>query len=286
MLNLRYLATFLVVVRTGSLRGAAAERGLSPATVSHQIQRLEADIGAPVLLRGARCRPSPVGARLLPHAESLLRVNARAMAAVADPQLHLGAASNIGIYLLPPVLRRLRQGGAVPACAVSVADNATVTERLEEGAVDLALLETWQERAGFDAVCWRDEPLVVIVPPGHPWALRQRITADELAGSRLLAGEPGTGTGRLLRAFLARCEGGPAIAGELGSTEAVKRAVAHGEGISLVLAGTVDEEVTAGRLAAIPLAGPGLSKPLWAVWRRGHAVPGRDAVLASLQHAA
>lgn len=107
---------------------------------------------------------------------------------------------------------------------------------------------------------------MVIVPTDHPWAARRRVHARDLAGGPLLAGEPGSGTGRLLRNYLAQAGLEPCIGMTLGSTEAVKQAVMNGLGISLVLAGTVSDAVHAKRLCALPLARGGLRKTFHAVW--------------------
>jgi DNA-binding transcriptional LysR family regulator len=99
----------------------------------------------------------------------------------------------------------------------------------------------------------------------------------------LIGGEPGTGTGRILRNCL--CDGrAPArpIA-ELGSTEAVKRAVIAGFGVSVVLALAVSEEAKSGRLVARPLK-PALRKPLYLIWRED--VPASHPLIAHLRHAA
>jgi len=55
----------------------------------------------------------------------------------------------------------------------------------------------------------------------------------------------------------------------LGSTEAVKNAVRAGLGISIVLASSVEDEVAAGHLVAVPIKGVNLDKDLFVVHRRG-----------------
>src|SRR3546814_11728194 len=50
---------------------------------------------------------------------------------------------------------------------------------------------------------------------------------------------------------------------QLGSTEAVKQAVRAGLGVSIVLEGSVEEEVRAGSLRALPLADAELAKDLY-----------------------
>lgn len=61
----------------------------------------------------------------------------------------------------------------------------------------------------------------------------------ELYGVPILGGGSGTGTGHLRRQKLGRRAARLTVVTDLGSTEAVKQAVRHGLGISLVLAGTV-----------------------------------------------
>ena len=72
------------------------------------------------------------------------------------------------------------------------------------------------------------EPLVVIVGPGHPWADRASVSADELAGETPLGGEPASGTGTLLHSTFG-----------------------------------ADGEVAAGRLHSLALDGPPLRKTHW-----------------------
>jgi DNA-binding transcriptional LysR family regulator len=108
---------------------------------------------------------------------------------------------------------------------------------------------------------------VVIVPPGHGWARRHAIDIEQLRDAALLGGEPGTGTGRNLRDALAESGVDLAVTRSLGSTEAVKRAVQAGNGVLIVLASAVDQEVRAGVLVALPLSGRPLSKTLYAIHR-------------------
>ena len=139
-----------------------------------------------------------------------------------------------------------------------------MAKRLETADLHLGLMEWEGGRSGFNSVEWRREPVVLIVPPAHPLSRRRVITRKELIGAPMLGGEPGTGTGRLLRAYFGP-DAAPVVKMQLGSTEAVKQAVAAGLGISMVLASAVRRETAAGELCAIPFADPPV-KALYAVW--------------------
>ncbi|MEC7288836.1 MAG: LysR family transcriptional regulator [Pseudomonadota bacterium] len=278
MLNLLWVRSFLTVVETGSFQAAANQLGLAQPTISLHIQKLEDQLGTTLLQRSRnRCRPSSSALAFIPHGESLLALNQRAVDSVKAQTVRVGASSNIGIYLLQPYLKTYQHKQAEPF-ELSIDKNSRIADLLETGQLDIGLMEWWDRRPGFEAKSWRCEPLVLIVAPDHPWAGRTLVTREELKAVALLGGEPGTGTGRLLNAYFGTTWQPLAPGLQLGSTEAVKQAVRCGLGVSLVLRSCVDAEVRAGSLVALSLDPPGLHKTLWAIWRkptptRGGAVP-------------
>lgn len=265
--SLDCLESFVAVAELGAVTAAAKWLGCSQPTVSQHLTRLEAQLRQPLLAR----RPSgltltPEGHRLLPLARSLLSLDQQLLAPEEQVSLRLGVCSNVGTYLLPELLTELRRRGqTLPR--VAIAGNPEIARRLLAREIDVALMEWWTERPGLTTRVWREEPVVAIVPPDHPLARRKTISLAALRGEDLLGGEAGTGTGRLLRTALS-ADQSLEVRMTLGSTEAVKRAVAAGLGISLVLQLSVAEHLT-GRmtgLAVRPLA-PALRKPLRVVWR-------------------
>ncbi len=265
-LDLAQLDTLLMLVECGTFSKAGACLGLAQSTVSQHLRRLEEAVGAPLIVRGQRgCKPTAAALQLLPYAKSLLRLEQRAVDAAGARLLRLGACSNIGIYLLPRLLREFQQTGGNPPELI-IGSNPQTVHHLENAEVDAALLEWWDERDGFSWQPWYTEPLVVIVASDHPLSSTTAISATELSRLMLIGGEDGTGTGRLLRNYLANGHM-PNVSMRLGSTEAVKRAVEAGLGVSLVLACAVEQEVRDGRLCAIPLRDQPLQKSLRLVWR-------------------
>lgn len=256
-------------MRARNFRAAARALGLSQGAVSQHVRKLETVLGAALLVRHARgCAPTVEGTEFVPYAESLLRLNARALAALAGRRIAVGASSNIGIYLLPSCVKAYldETGGSHPV-DVSIHPNPAIADMLDAGEIDVAAMEWWDERPGCVARLWRREELVVIVPRDHPWAELPHISRALLKGASILGGEPGTGTGRLLARYFGDETRDIRVTARLGSTEAVKQAVKAGLGISLVLAGTVAAECRAGVLAAVPLEGERPRKELYVVCR-------------------
>jgi LysR family transcriptional regulator, low CO2-responsive transcriptional regulator len=267
-LDLGHLAAFLAVIQTGNFRAAARRLGHAQPTVSQHVKRLETSLGTALVERRTDgCRPTPAGHAFRPYAENLLRLAERARAALAGQRrLVIGAATNIGVYMVQPAIHLFERDANGVTIDLVIAGNPEIAARLEDGALDLALLEWWDRRPGFAALAWREEALVAIVAPDHPWAVREAISIGEVASASLIGGEPGTGTGRILAEALRESGVKLAAARALGSTEAVKRAVEAGNGVSIVLAGTVEQEVISGRLVALPIRGADLRKTLYAAF--------------------
>ena len=262
MLNLLHAKTFLAVLSERGFRAAARDLNLSPSTVVEHIKQLEEDLAAPLLVRRRGIvEPTSQGAAFAPLARAMLDTAARSRVVIAQSALRIAASSNIGTYLLQSMLAAFQASDPV-SIDLWIGPNPEIADRLSNGNADVALMEWWSDRPGFQAHAWRREPLVVIVAPDHPWAVRNAIEATELASQPLLGGEAGTGTITLLRQELGPLAKGLAAVGGFGNTEAVKRAVRAGRGISLVLAAAVADEVKAGQLVALPLTGLELAKEL------------------------
>jgi DNA-binding transcriptional LysR family regulator len=263
-MNLKHLESFLAVVRAGGFRQAAQVTGLSQPALSQHLQKLERELGGELIERHHNgCSPTPAGTALVSYAEIMLRIADRARALFDRGTLSIGASSNIGIYLLQPFLRAYRDLYPQDAFEVVVDRNPAISERLSNAGVDVALMEWWDDRPGFTGRLWRRDELVVIVPPSHSWAQRDEIPSTELVGCELLAGESGSGTWRIVQSQLGPIADSISVSITLGSTEAVKRAVEAGLGISLVLASCVTDELASGRLKALRVQGVRLQKSLF-----------------------
>lgn len=265
MLSLGPLRSFIAVAETGGIRSAARRLELSPAAVMDHLLQIERELGATLLLRRPQgVRLLPPGSALLPFARAMLETSAQAHDAVTNNGVSLSASSNTGIYMLLPALAAFERETGLRT-NLWVGPNHQVRERLLSGFSVCAVMEWWTPEGGFEARPWREEPLTLITAPDHPWARRGRINLDDLVTETVLGGEPGTGTGRVLRESLGEIADRLNLRGGFNSTEAVKHGVRAGLGVSLLLASAVREEIAAGTLAAPRLAGVRLTKTLWII---------------------
>jgi DNA-binding transcriptional LysR family regulator len=96
--------------------------------------------------------------------------------------------------------------------------------------------------ARVSALPLRDDRLVALVPRGHPWARRRRVSLGELNGQPMLFREQGSATRALLSAALERAGISSDVVLELGSREALREAVAAGLGIGCIFEGEIGRD--------------------------------------------
>src|SRR5579875_1636319 len=147
MEDVHQLKVFLAVAEQLSFTRAAEGLYLTQSAVSHQIAKLERQLGAALLSRqGRNVTLTAIGRELVPHARRVFAALADAEAAVrraARPDaghLRVGATSTACQYLIPEALREFRE--CYPGFTLSIlpADSPALAERLLEGAIDLAVM--------------------------------------------------------------------------------------------------------------------------------------------------
>ena len=108
--------SFLAVLRSGSLSGAARDLELTQPTVGRHVAELETALGQPLFLRSqAGLSPAPAALHLRPHAEAMEAAAAallrEASGALDEPEgvVRLTASEIIGVEVLPPMLTAFRE---------------------------------------------------------------------------------------------------------------------------------------------------------------------------------
>jgi len=269
VINLNHANTFLAVVEERGFRAAARRLGLAASTVVEHIDQLEADLAASLLVRDrGNVALTDRGQLFEPLARALVDTAIRCRTIVSETTIRVAAASNAGVYLLQPKLASFAAESGI-AVEPWIGSNPEVAARLQTGAADVAIMEWWDNHSGFKATAWRREPLVVIAPPHHPFARRSSILPEDLLNETVLGGEAGTGTGRILRRALGAIADRLVVRTGYGSTEAIKRAVRAGHGISIVLAAAVEDEVASDLLATVGISSVTLEKEITFVAPRG-----------------
>jgi DNA-binding transcriptional LysR family regulator len=272
-LSLDQLHTFSHVVELGSFSAAARRLNLTQPAVSLQIKHLESRLGVRLIERiGRRAQPTAAGRDLIGHVQRIDEAVTGALNAAAyhrdggTGRLRLGTGATACIYLLPPVLRALRQKFPSLEIVVSTGNTPDILSSLEDNAIDLALVTLPAPGRNFQVMWTRDDELVAIFPPGAD-ALPARITATFLAGQPLVLYEAGGHARRVIDDWFMRAGLAPKPIMELGSVEAIKKLVGAGMGCTVLPQLALADGARRDRMLARALT-PRLRRTLALVLRR------------------
>jgi len=287
-IQLAHLQTLATVARHGNFSRAARELRLTQPAVSMQVRQLEQALGLALLERvGKRTYTTKAGELLLAHAGRAMRELERGLELVQQlrgivaGRIRLGTSASFSIYLLPSALRRFRARYPQTELVVVTGNAPEITRAVVANELDVGIVSLpVRERELAVSALHRDE-LVAIGPPGRRWP-RRRATPAELAKEPLILFERGATLRRVIDDWFQRGGATPASPMELGNTEAIKKLVESGLGLSVTSSFAARPDVRARRLSAVKLAPP-LFRQIGIVLRRDKPkTPVLDAFLGTL----
>src|SRR6476620_2657171 len=221
-----------------------------------QIRQLEKEIGARVFVRAPRhVILTEAGEHLLRRARQILREHDAAVDEIAElagaerGRLRIGSASAMVLTdQLPVILTELRKQHPRAEIAVASGTSEALVEQILAGDIDIAFVSLPVDVRGIKTERLSEDQLVAIASPHHKLAKQHTISAYTLAGERLILGERGGNTRRLIDQFFAQAGVTLHVAMELSRQQAIKRMVEEDMGVGIVPLQSVKEEVDKGRL--------------------------------------
>jgi DNA-binding transcriptional LysR family regulator len=276
-LNLNHLAVFHAVAETGSISHGAENLYISQPAVSKQLSDFEKSLGTRLfdrLPRGVRLTES--GELLLTYSRHIFALETEAECALAELEslergkLSIGASTTIGDYLLPGALAQFHARHPGVTLQMEIANTERIQRRLQEGSMDVGFTEGFVESEDLERDVFMEDELVAIASPKNPIAKLGPISLKRLCKEPFILREAGSGTRAVLeRELQTRGASIESAAMSLGSTEAIKHAVADGIGVAIVSRLTTGYETASRRLQIIPIEGCIIRRPLHCLHLRG-----------------
>ena len=237
-MSVRFLKTFICVVKQGSFAAAADRLGLTQSAISLQMKSLEEELRTKLFDRSGR-RPTlnARGRALLGEAEKVVRLYDRLGEAASEPgelagTLEFGAVNTVLTGILPEAISRLHRAHPRLQTRVVSGLSSQLTRLVDRGEIDAALVS--RPPGGLDPdLQWTriaDEPLVVIAPPD----IEARADRAFLESHPFIRFDRRAWAGRLIDKVLRADDIHVDDRMELSSLEAIAGMVSEGLGISLV----------------------------------------------------
>lgn len=276
------LDLYVSVIELGSLSKAAAAHGVAQPSASGRIRHLERQLGITLLSRSpSGSTPTDAGVVVAGWAQTILQAAQEleaGLVALKTPhsdRLRVAASFTIAEYLLPSWLERVSRQHPDDTVSLQVANSTDVLGRLRSGDADIGFVETPTVTPDMDEQVVAHDELVAVVAPCHPWAQRHEVPLQALVATPLIMRERGSGTREALEASLRdRDLPAPQSVLELGSTSAVRAAVANGNSPTVISRLAVATDLAAGQLIEVNVVDLEIKRRLRAVWMRGSTLPG------------
>ncbi len=262
----RRLQVFQTVARLLSFTKAAEELHMTQPAVTFQVRQLEEQYNTRLFDRTHnRISLTEAGRKVYESAIHIFELYAEMDNAVRELTgdvggvLILGASSTIAEYMLPVLLGDFKKKYPEVSIRLKVSNSDGIVSQVENNTIDLGVVEAPVNNKNLVVEQCRTDELVLIVPPGHELAMRDKVSPKELIDYPFICREEGSGTREVMLDSMS-ADGGSAgdlnIVMELGSLEAIKGAVEAGMGISVLSSATVVKELKLGTLIAIKLDPP------------------------------
>jgi DNA-binding transcriptional LysR family regulator len=277
-MDLRRLEIFAKVAELGSFSRAADALHLTQPTISEHIRALEDELGVQLLDRlGRGAAPTRAGQLLLGYARRLLALSREARQALDQFQgrmrgeLVVGGSTIPGEYVLPALIGQFKAKFPDISIALLIGDSRQVIDWVEEGRAEVGVVGARPQGRTLAARELMADELVLVVAADHPWAGRKTVALADVRGEPLLVRERGSGSREALERALGEHGTDLAafrVAGEMGSTQAIKQAVRAGVGIALISKRAVEDECRASLLACLRVKDLKIARAFYLVTHR------------------
>lgn len=262
-MEMSQLRTFRVVAETLSFTRASERLYLTQSAVSHQIKALETELGEPLFIRAKRgVKLSPSGKialeyvdRILEDAEALReRLSGRTRAPTG--RVRAAAATQAFVHLFAELFESFMSThkGIDLSFRTTVSTEQTIADILN-GAADVGFASLPVYSPALEVTELFEDELVLAAGHRHRLAGAREATIDEIKQERLILFERGASIRRATDDFFKRVDLRPDLALESNDTYFIKLMVEHGLGLSLLPAWAIRDEVGAGKLAQLRIAG-------------------------------
>ncbi len=277
--ELRYI---IALAREHHFGRAAAACFVSQPTLSVAIKKFEDELGVELFERTpTEVRLTETGARIVEQAQRVLEeVERLKQLAVqqGDPlagPLRVGAIHTIGPYLFPRLIGIMHQ--QTPQMPLLIEENytAVLSERLKQGKLDAIIIALPFDEPNILTMPLYEEPFVVALPAGHPWAGQRALDGEVLSkGNLFMLGAGHCFRDQVLQAFPVLAQQSSAMQQSLegGSLETIRYMVASGAGITVLPSSAAVNDAD-GLIVYRSFKSPTPSRQVALAWRKSFPRP-------------
>ena len=281
MRHLQTLRHIEKIARTGSLRSAAEELGITPSALNRRILAFEEELGVEIFERlPSGLRPNIAGEILLDHIRQQLADMERVKSRIADlsgmraGHVNIATTREAALYFLPALIRRHMREFPAVSFAVNLMERGAAEHSLTDLSNDIAIVFEPMHLRDLQPVHSGAQQMYCVMARDHPLAGRKRLRIYECADYPLLLPARPEGIRSILERAAERAGIRLSPALESNSLEMLRQLSRGGEALSFALEINLRPNLAEEGLVAVPMA-PNSVAPgtLVAGHLRGRALP-------------
>ena len=241
-MNTTNLTTFITVMQTGSISGAAEKLFITQPAVSKRIKNLEDEFNVTLFdTLGRGIVPTQAASELLPHAKRWLddydnfKINIQNSQQTVSGKLVIGTSHHIGLHHLPPVLKQFIQLYPAVQLEVHFVDSESAHKSVLDGDLSLAFLTlppVYDKRLAYHTL-WSD-PLYFVTGTLSSLAKKTNVSLEELAHYSAILPAANTFTSQITLAEFAKQNLKPYATMTTNPLESIRMLVSVGLGWSVL----------------------------------------------------
>ena len=251
---------------------------LSQPTVSSHIRDLEDHFECRLIDRLPReALPTKGGRLLYRYAKRLLALRDETESAIADfkgkvkGSLALGGSTTPGAFILPAIIGAFVRQYPGANITLSISDTQKTIDGVMDGTLEMAVVGAIVDNSAITQTHFMNDELCLVVPAGHRWTKKEKITLKQLFAEPFILREHGSGTLTSIQMGFSGTGldvNDLKVVARLGSTDAIRQGIKSKMGVSILSSIAVYDDVVAGRLATLSVKGLDLKRAFYIAHHR------------------
>jgi DNA-binding transcriptional LysR family regulator len=281
-IDFRQLETFCRVAELRSFSKAATDLFLTQPTISGHILALEKSLQLRLFDRmGRETRLTRAGEVFYQYASRMLSYRKEALSALSEysygirGELLLGASTIPGEYILPQLIGEFRKDYPQVSISLKIGDTQGIAHLVLQGTSEFGMVGAKMKQDLLQHDLFGEDEIIVI-GPAHSTSAGGRISLDQAFQQPWVLREQGSGTQIAVERALkkkGRSLNQINVVTEMGSTASVKQGVKAGLGLAFVSKKAVGEDLAAGFLRRVEIAGlESITRPFYTIFHRGRTL--------------
>ena len=272
-MNMDQLKTFSAVIEYGSFLKASEVLFCSQPAISKQIKSLERSLGFSLFDRdGKKVTLNSNGKIVYKYTKKILdevsEMNHELLESnnYLPPVISFGATNFIGVHMITPHISRFKSNFPEASVSFTIDFNQNILKMLSLDKFSFAFVaesDLLEEYPDIKTEFFKEDELVLVLSPSHPWASRNSINMEELKNETFLVSQPNSAIRKFIETQLHKNEIVLNNINNLYNIEGIKQSILNGHGVSILPKKSIVTELKHKLLIQVPIDGLYLKRKLF-----------------------